>query len=274
MLPTTCWHSEWSEACLCICLWLASAPVSFDSKYDSPSRLQQASCLTCNSDALLSQLVHDVCAPLLHFHNLCTMCPHLCSIFTPGLQLITRLVPAAAEHTQRAVSTLRAATQMVNRELAHTAAQQGRDCVKQALAFQPVEVSAAVQRQGAVCVCLKPAAGSATWEQPSARNCRWHRLTTTINITACLVSNPCVFFRQPCLFVPPHLLCSQVIGDMAAPPVLPLGAVILYTTCLRAGDEGVSLGTLNPPIFRKGVWLLPGSQLKFFKHPAPIRCRV
>lgn len=79
---------------------------------------------------------------------------------------LTRLVPCTADQTQRAVSTLRAASQMVNTELANTAAEQGRDYVKQALAFQPVEV----------------------------------------------------------------------IGDMAAPPALPLGAVILYTACLRADN--------------------------------------
>lgn len=88
------------------------------------------------------------------FHNVCMTCPlHLCSVCTtPCLQLLTRLVPTAPEHTQRAVSTLRVAAQMVNNNLAATAASQGRNYVKQTLAFQPVEVSAILCNPGAVCV--------------------------------------------------------------------------------------------------------------------------
>lgn len=29
----------------------------------------------------------------------------------------------------------------------------------------------------------------------------------------------------------------QVVGDVAAPPALPLGAIVLYAVCLRAGED-------------------------------------
>jgi hypothetical protein len=55
-------------------------------------------------------------------------------------QPLTRVVPCTADQTQRAVSTLRLANRMVNSALAQRATEQNRDYVRQALAFQPVEV--------------------------------------------------------------------------------------------------------------------------------------
>jgi hypothetical protein len=55
-------------------------------------------------------------------------------------QLLTRVVPCTADQTQRAVSTIKLANRMVNSALAVQASEQNRDYVKQALAFQPVEV--------------------------------------------------------------------------------------------------------------------------------------
>jgi hypothetical protein len=148
---------------------------------------------------------------------------------------------------------------MVNTELANTAAEQGRDYVKQALAFQPVEVSRAAAVGGhtaAVSVgCVPAAAGRATdLEHLSTKGAAENRLPATVGIMRFIRGSLMVCCTAALLSVCTVLLLvfvccllSQVIGDMAAPPALPLGAVILYTACLRAGDLGLPRGADASP---------------------------
>lgn len=44
----------------------------------------------------------------------------------------------------------------------------------------------------------------------------------------------------PCLFT-----CEQVVEDLAAPPTMPLGANVLYTALLRAGESKLQLQYLT-----------------------------